>query len=400
MNLSLAAWRNILLGAVFALLVVGAIAIYSASGVKADLRYEDDTLFLRKHLHELLLGLVLMVGLAIVPPGMLRKSGTIILIAAELMLVAVLIPGIGKEYHGSRRWFSLAGTSFQPSEFAKIALLVFLAGWVAGKKRRELARFWPAAAIPIAAIILTALLVEREPDKSTAFFIVLVGSLILVVGGVRIKHLAMSYGALLLVALLLVGAAALAGKGEAIKKQYAYVVARITVADEYQVEQSLSALASGKATGVGPGGGLLQLGYLPMADSDFIFAIIGQDAGFLGTLGVIALFTLFVLSGLNIAFRTPERFPALLCFGLTAGIGLQAAIHVAVVSAVVPTTGIALPFISRGGSAMMMALASVGIVMSIARASAQGRNVKKRRVVARSVTSRRKKITAKNFAHR
>ena len=412
MNLSPTSWRNILLGAVFALLIVGAVATYSACGVKADLQYDDDTVFLRKHLNELVLGLVLMVALAIIPPEMLRKGAGVMLAAAFLMLIVVLVPGLGREYNGSRRWFSIAGRSFQPSEFAKIALLIFIAAWVAKKKRRELKRFRTAAAVPIGLIICAAILIEREPDKSTALFIVTTGTLLLLIGGIRFRHIAASYGVLLLICLLAIGAAVLAGKGDSVRRHYSYAADRIDayvlqlrgdedrkeIAGEYQIKQSRISLAGGGATGVGPGRGLQQLGFLPEADSDFIFAVIGQELGFIGSLGVIVLFALVVLSGISIAFKTADRFSALLCLGLSGGIGIQAVIHIAVISGFAPTTGIALPFISRGGSAMMMSLVSVGMILSIARISIQKSQAKRRKVIARSVRPRRRAVAARDFA--
>jgi cell division protein FtsW len=415
MNISSATWRSILLGVVFALLVVGAYAIYASTGVRASQRYGDDMLILRKHLQELLFGLVLMVGLVLVPPNFLRKAALPMLVAAELLLIAVLIPGIGQKYNGAQRWFSFFGTSFQPSEFAKIALVAFIAAWLIGKKHADLERFWPTAAVPLGAILFTALLIAGEPNMSTALFIVILGTILMLGGGVRLRHIAKAYGVMLAVALLAVGLIALVGKGDSLTKKFGYIGKRVNTyfspsggddsqgasAGAYQLDESLMSLAVGGATGVGPGGGLQQLGYLPMSDSDFIFAIIGQELGFLGSAVVVCLFALFVLSGLKIAVGSSDRFSSLLCFGVVSGIGLQSVIHIAVVSGVIPTTGIALPFISRGGSAMLMSLASVGIVLSAARVEAQNSLTREKRVVARSVAPRRRReVAERDFARR
>ncbi len=415
MRVSLATWRSVMLGSVFALLVLGAIAIYSASGFRYELARSDGTFILRKHIREIFLGLVLMVGAAILPPKLMRRSSAVLLVIAELMLIAVLIPGIGKEYNGSRRWFSFGGTSFQPSEFAKIALFIFLVSWVATRGRKDFARFWPSVAVPLGVVFFTALLIEREPDKSTAAFIVLVSSILLLAGGVRFRHIAATYGAIILIVLLIIGVALVLGYGEKIEQQYTYAQARmdiflnqfraaenrVEVAGEYQNEQSVIALALGAKTGMGPGKGLQQQGYLPHCDSDYIFAIIGQEFGFYkGSLVVIGLFALFVISGLQIAFGSNDKFCALLCFALVVGIGIQAAIHIAVVTGMVPPTGIALPFISRGGSALMMSLVAVGLVLSVARSAAQRTHPEKKRVIAKSIRPQRRKVEAKDFSQR
>ena len=363
MRLSLATWRNIMLGAVFALLVWGAIAIYSATAFRYELARADGMFVLRKHMREMLLGLVVMMAAAILPPKLMRRSSVLLLIAAYLMLIAVLVPGVGMEYNGSRRWFSVGGSSFQPSEFAKIALFIFLVSWLADRGRRDFARFWPSVAVPLGAIFLTAFLIEREPDKSTAAFILLAGTIVLLAGGVRFRHIVATYGSIALIGLLIVGVAFLFGYGEKIERQYSYVQARmdiflnqfrapenrVEVAGEYQNQRSEIALANGGEYGMGPGKGVEQQGYLPHCDSDYIFAIIGQEFGFYrGSLAVIVLFALFVVSGLRIAFGSGDKFCALMCFALVVGIGMQAAIHIAVVTGMARATGIALPFISRG----------------------------------------------------
>ncbi len=404
-----------MLGSVFALLVLGAVAIYSASGFRYELARGDGAFVLRKHIREIFLGLVLMVGAAILPPKLMRRSSVLLMAIAVIMLIAVLVPGIGKEYHGSRRWFSIGGSSFQPSEFAKIALFVFLVSWLANRGHKDFARFWPAVAVPLGVVFFTALLIEREPDKSTAAFIVLVSTIVLLAGGVRFRHIAATYGTIVLVALLVVALAVLFGYGDKIERQYAYVQARldiflnqfrapenrVEVAGEYQNEQAVIALALGGEGGMGPGKGVQQQGYLPHCDSDYIFAIIGQEFGFYkGSLAVIVLFALFVMSGLQIAFGSGDKFCTLLCFALVVGIGIQAAIHVAVVTGMTPPTGISLPFISRGGSALMMSLMAVGLILSVARSAAQRARPEKKRVIAKGIRPQRRKVVTKDFVQR
>lgn len=389
-----------MLGAVFALLVLGAVEIYSVTGVGDELARGDGAFGLRKHLRELLLGLVLMVAMAITPPEVMRRFGIPALVLAVIMLMAVLVPGIGREYNGSRRWFSISGVSFQPSEFAKIAMIVFIAGRLAGKKRRELKRFMQTAAVPLAVVFAIALLIFVEPNLSTAAFVVLCGSVLMLVGGVRLRHLAKACGAALLLVLLALGAVVLAGRGDKIEEKFSYAADRFEPSQSYQVQQSIISFALGGPSGVGPGRGLQQRGFVPFCDSDFILAIIGLELGFAGSAGVIVLFGVFVLSGLNIALRCKEPFSALVCFGILFGIGLQAAIHVAVVTGCAPTTGIALPFISRGGSAMMMSLASVGILLSVARTAARRAPEEGKRVIARSIVRRRGEVEIKEFTRR
>ncbi len=389
-----------MLSAVFALLVLGAVEIYSVTGVGDELARGDGAFGLRKHLRELLLGLVLMVAMAITPPEVMRRFGTPALIIAIIMLAAVLVPGIGREYNGSRRWFSISGVSFQPSEFAKIAMVVFISGRLAGKKRRELKRFMQTAAIPLAVVFVIALFIVVEPNLSTGAFVVLCGSVLMLVGGVRLMHMAKAFGAGILLVLLALGIAVLAGKGEKIEEKFSYAASRLEPSQSYQVQQSLKSFSLGGYSGVGPGKGLQQRGFVPFCDSDFILAIVGLELGFAGTAGVVLLFGVFVLSGLKIALRCREAFSALMCFGILFGIGLQAAIHIAVVTGSAPTTGIALPFISRGGSAMMMSLASVGILLSVARTAARKAPEEGKRVIARSIVRRRGEVEIKDFTRR
>jgi len=285
-----------------------------------------------------------------------------VLVGTVLLLVAVLIPGIGTKYNGARRWIRFLGFGIQPSETAKLAVVLFAAWWLSRFPDR--AKSFRAGLLPV--LIITALvgaLVLAGPDLGTALLIGVVGMTVAVLAGVRVVHLA---------PFVLPAVPFFYYTVWAVKWRHDRLLAfldpwKYYEGVGYQLCQSLVALGSGGIAGVGPGQSRQKLGFLPEAVHDFIFAILGEELGFIGTISVVLLFAAFVWYGMRVAMRSRDRLGFLLAGGVTATIGLQALINIAVVTGAAPTKGISLPFVSFGGSSLFFLMCSVGLLLNIAR---------------------------------
>jgi cell division protein FtsW len=281
---------------------------------------------------------------------------------ATFLLVLVLVPGIGIWVDGSRRWLGFGSWRVQPSEIAKLAFLVFAADVLTRQQRKV--DDWRKALRPVMLVfVLFAVLIMREPDlASTMVLTVILGS-VLVVGGIRVRHLAMIGGAAItavtLFALL-------------VPWRRARMLAFLdpwhdTSNTGYQVTQSLIALGSGGWTGVGLGASRAKWRFLPAAHTDFIFAIVGEELGLFGCLLVIGLFGALAYLGVRTALRAPDRFGMLLAGGITAWIVGQAVINIGSVVGLLPVSGIPLPFVSFGGTALLFTMIAAGLLGNVAR---------------------------------
>jgi cell division protein FtsW len=285
-----------------------------------------------------------------------------LLVVAVATLVLVLVPGIGIEVDGGRRWLGAGSWRFQPSEIAKLALLVYVAD-VMTRRARNVGE-WEQVLRPILLVSgLVAGLVIIEPDLDSTIVLALIVMGILTVGGLPFR---------MLTKVTLTGAflAAVASFAEPYRRDRMLAFfhpSQDTSNTGYQIRQSLIALGSGGVSGVGLGAGRAKWMFLPNAHTDFIFAIIGEELGLIGCLIVIGLFAGFGLVGLRIARRAPDRFGMLLAAGVTAWVVGQAAINLGAVVAVLPVSGIPLPFLSAGGSALVFTMLGAGILANIAR---------------------------------
>lgn len=285
------------------------------------------------------------------------------LVLSVLLLVAVLIPGIGMSVNGSRRWLPLVGgMTFQPSEFAKFAMVIFMANALTSRGQSIHSLLKGILPLLIVPGILFLLILE-QPNLSTGGSILIVAIVMIAIGGARLPHMG----------LLGLGGAAL---GTAYAWSAPYRRERLLsfrdpfakMSDEgYQLSQSLIAFGSGGIFGQGMGAGRQKFAYLPYPESDFIFAIVGEDFGLVGCVVVIALFTAFVFFGIRIALRCPDRHGCLLAAGITTMIGMQAFINIGVVVGLLPTTGLPLPFFSAGGTSVTIIMAAVGVLFNISR---------------------------------
>jgi cell division protein FtsW len=356
---------------VLALLGIGLVMLYSATAVVAERspRYGDDTYFLVRQLAWVLLGLAAMAVAARVPPGAWERWRWPILAATVVVLALVFVPGLGARINAARRWVQVGGFFFQPSEAAKLGIAVFLCGFAAADPER-LRSFFRGFVPAFGTLAAVCALILIEPDLGTSLFVAACMGFMLLVAGVRWSHL------LPFVVLGLAGAAYYG------ITHTEHVQARIDtylhpehdlLGKGHQILQSLMALGAGSWTGVGLGRGTAKLYFLPEAHSDFIFAVIGEELGFLGAACVVALYMGLGGVGYRIMRRAPDRFSFLLAFAITTYIILQAAVNVAVVTKAVPTKGIPLPLVSAGGSSALFTLAGVGMLVSIANAAERGR---------------------------
>jgi cell division protein FtsW len=349
-----------LFAAVVVLASLGVIMVYSASAIVAAERFGDPYLFLRKQLFWALLGAGALLVALRVDYQRLQRLGWPFLGVAGILLVLVLVPPFAQPINGTHRWLRVAGVSFQPAEFAKLALVVFLAAFLA-RHRARLHDFRRGVLPPVLLAGGLAALVLAQPDLGNAITLVVLTFTLLFLAGARVTHLA----ALLAPALPLLAVAIYLAP---------YRLRRVTTfvdpwADPqgsgFQIIQSWLALGSGGLLGRGLGESRQKLFYLPEAHTDFIFAIVGEELGFLGAAAVVALFAVLVWRGLRTGLRAPEPFGAFLGLGITVLIAAQTLVNLGVVTGALPTKGLPLPFISSGGSALLMTMLGMGMLLNI-----------------------------------
>ena len=345
------------------LMMCGLLTLFSATYYKA-VDQGDALLEVKKQLIGVGLGAFLMFLTSRIPYSFWQKPRVVMLAltGSFALLVLVLIPGIGVYVNGSRRWLNIAGLSFQPSELAKIASVMYLASTLSFRLK-QVERLWtgilPLLVVPAAMFLL----ILQQPNLSTAGSIMIVAVLMLLLAGAKWKHLS-----LMGVVGLAVGFAYAWVEPYRRERLLSFRNPFAQMSDEgYQLSQSLIAIGSGGLFGRGLGQGRQKFSYLPYPESDFIFAIIGEDFGLFGCCVVILLFVAFAVAGMRIALNCQDRYGCLLAAGITAMISVQAFINIGVVVGILPTTGLPLPFFSAGGTSISLLMAAVGILFNISR---------------------------------
>jgi len=344
------------------LLTVGVIMLFSTSALYAKDRYGDQRYLLKRQLVWMLVGGVGCVMAASVPYPKLRGVCTGVLVVAGVMLALVLIPHIGLRVGGSRRWLGLGPMRFQPSELAKVALVVWLAHWLAKEKRR-LDKFGRGFAVPMGVVGVVLLLMLAEPDFGSTALMASVSFAMMFVAGVRLRFLIPTIlGGLAGFATLVMHNPTRAARLMAFMDLDKYKEGA-----GYQVWQAILAFGSGGFNGLGLGNSLQKMFYLPEAHTDFIFPIIGEELGLVGTLAILLAFALLVACAVVISMRASDLFGQYLGMGIAVLLAMQALINVGVVTAWLPTKGPPLPFISFGGSNLVLNMVAVGLLLSIFR---------------------------------
>lgn len=351
------------------LAAIGVVMVYSSSAIKAQEKYGDPFLFLKKQLLWAVIGLAVMVWAMYRDYRTFQRYAPVLFLASLLFLLLVLIPSVGVKVNGARRWLRLFGVSFQPSELAKLSIVLLLARFFARNVDRV--ENFPRGLLP--PLIFSGLvfgLIVLQPNFGTAVVLLLAATALCYVAGVRLSHLGIVLLAVGPLAFLLV-------------QTHPYAKARLlTMLDPvhasskaaYQIHQSFYALGPGGLLGRGLGDSVQKLFYLPESHTEFIFAIVGEEVGFVGALLVVFLFGILLWRGTRIALRAPDLFGTYAAMGITCTIVAQAAINLAVVVGLLPTTGVPLPFLSFGGSSLVTTFLCIGILLSISRyQTARGR---------------------------
>jgi cell division protein FtsW len=354
-----------LLSVTVILVGLGIVMIYSASAIRAQERFGDPMFFLKKQAIWAALGLLAMAWAATWDLKRFQRVTPILLLAALLLLLLVLIPGVGIKINGARRWLRLFGLSFQPGEFAKLAVVLFLASYFARRQDR-LHSFVDGLLPPLVMTGIMAGLIILQPNFGTAVILLLTAALMLYVGHARVSHL-LGTAAVALPSLLFLMWMSAHGRARLLALwRPSQVSSRAT----YQLDQSFYALGPGGWLGLGLGNSMQKLFFLPEPHNDFIFAIVGEELGFVGGLAVVLLFAVFLWRGARTAMRASDPYAGYLAMGVTGLIVGQAVVNMAVVSGLVPTTGVPLPFLSFGGSSLVIMLFAVGILLNVSRRTA------------------------------
>jgi len=350
----------------------GIVMVFSASSATAAIDYNDSLHFTKRQIIWACAGLFFMLILMNIPFQSWKKLIFPIFLLAIASLVLVLF--IGVEINGARSWFQIGPFGGQPTEFAKLAVIMYLATLISrkGEKFRDFKR----GLLPVMIIVgVVCALIMMQPDLGSCFILVLTAGLVIIAGGANLKHILLSGLFLGSILGFVVGGYFLFTPADQIKS---YRIDRFTAYLDpwsdpmdtgFQLIQSLYAFGHGGVTGAGFGQSIQKLHYLPYAYNDFIFAVIGEELGLIGALTVLLVLLLLMWRALIISLRCPDIFGTLLGTGIVGMIGIQATINLGGVTGLIPITGVTLPFISYGGSSLLVTLMSMGILLNISRYS-------------------------------
>lgn len=352
----------ILLISVIAISIFGIIMIYSSSNIWAEYKFNDAFKYLKMQGLFLIVGIVLMIIISKIPYKYYLDKANIILVICFVLLILVLIPGIGKIRNGSRSWFGVGGLGIQPSEFMKLALIIFISKYLHKNERNNISI--KKDILPILFItLLTFGLIMLQPDFGTGVIIVMSIIGILFISGLKMRFFIIAgiFGTMGAVALILIA-----------PYRFERILSFINpwvdpLGTGFQAIQSLFAIGPGGLLGLGLGNSIQKHFYLPEPQTDFIFAIISEELGFLGVLIVSALFLTIIYRGMKISLNAKDLFSKYLSFGITFSLAFQALLNLMVVVSLIPITGVTLPFLSYGGSSLLITLCSMGILLNISR---------------------------------
>ncbi len=341
----------------------GCLMVYSASMYQANYKYGDSCFFLKKQIFGVILGLCGLVFFAFFDYHKLSKLKWVIMGVTFVLLLLVFVPGIGVESYGAKRWVQLFGISIQPSEIAKFALVIFMASYLS-ENYNNIKLFKTLLPMLMVAGLL-CILVIIEPSMSVTMCIAFVTFFMLIAGGMSKKHtLLLSCGAGICVPVLI------AMEPYRLKRLFAFLDPWASPLKEgYQLIQSLYSLGDGGLFGVGLFNSRQKYMFLPFAESDFIFSIIGEELGLVGAIALLLIYLLLGIFLIKISLSSKDRFGTFLCVGICLVILVQTLLNVAVVTGSIPPTGLPLPFISSGGTSVAVFMAAIGISINVERQS-------------------------------
>ena len=351
---------SILLVTTVVLVLIGLVMVFSSSGVYAMEKYNDAYYFLKRQVVWVFLGTVVMLIAREMDYRGLEKHAYYVMGITFLMLVAVMVPGLGKEVGGARRWLMLGGFTFQPSELAKFALILFIAKSLV-KRSDQLKNFAYGYLPKLIVLGFFVVPILCQPDFGTATIICFVAFAMLMIAGLRSKFLI--YSILVVVPLFVF---AVMNAEYRVRRIVAFLNPWEHESNSgFQVVQSFYAFGRGGIFGSGIGSSSQKLFYLPEAHTDFIFSVIGEELGFVGALIIISLFSILIWRGFIIAYHAKDSFGTHVAIGLTLLIGIQAFMNMGVTVGLLPTKGLTLPFVSMGGSSLVVLMFSIGVLLNI-----------------------------------
>jgi len=342
------------------LVTIGTAMIYSSSSILAMERFKDAQFFLKKQVFFVLIGMGAMVLLTKLDYHRLKKWAYPGIVVSIILLLLIFVPHLGIRAGGARRWLNLVFFSFQVTELVKVCMVLFLAHFLA-RKANYLKIFSRSLLIPLLVTFFILVLIALEPDFGAAVMIAMILMLMLFLAGCRITHLAGLMALLIPVAVWMI-----MFKSYRIDRLKVFLNPWNDPGNKgFQIIQSLLSFGSGGAFGVGVGDGMQKLFYLPEPHTDFILSVIAEETGFVGVAVVVLLFATLVIRGFMVAFRAPDLFGTLLAAGLTMVLAMGAFINIAGVMGLIPLKGLTLPFLSYGGTSLVMSLVAVGILLNI-----------------------------------
>jgi cell division protein FtsW len=349
-----------LLISVILLCLGGVLMVYSSSAILASVEASSQTAYVRALLPKLVLGGICLAVLSRVPIHWFKGRVAVwALILSALMLLALVLPlGLTADGRGTKRFLNLGLLQIQPAEFARLGLVIFLS-WYASRNGDWVEKGWFGLRVPLAAVFGLAGLIAIQPNLSSAALLIALGFAVMFLAGQPIRRLALGALPVVLIPLVI--------QPYQLKRIEQFVMQGGDGTVPYQVEQSLIALGSGGIAGKGLGEGLQKYFYLPFPHTDFILGVIGEELGFLGVFILFVLFGIVIHRGLFIARNVPDRFSQLVAAGVTASVAMNFLLHSMVALGVGPVTGVPLPFISHGGSSLLVNLIAIGVLLSISR---------------------------------
>lgn len=344
------------------LLAIGVVMVYGITGVRCFEAFGDSFYYVKRQLFFIFLGVLAGLFVLAVDYHKLQEYAKWFLILAIVLLALVLVPGVGHRIGGARRWFKISVFNFQPSEFTKLAIIIYLSDFISRKGIR-ISLFWKGFIPPMAVIGTAVSLILLEPDLGTAVVVAGLGGVLLFLGGINLRYIfsliICSVPALFYLIVL---------KAYRFKRLSAFLDPWADrLGSGHQVIQSMITLGSGGLFGRGLGHSLQKLYYLPAAHTDFIFSVIGEELGFLGTTAVLFLFAVFFWIGFKITIKIKDTFGRFLSAGILIMMAFEVIIHIGVATASLPTKGLPLPFVSYGGTNLLFNIISVAILLNLSK---------------------------------